>query len=803
MQRNGDTERPTLKRKTLTTAVSAALLMSGQVWAQAAGDDEDEADRAELGNITVTATRREQTVQDIPYNISAVGGSTIDDGKIVTSEELLRNVPGVAVVDQGFRNAGVVNHIIIRGLNVEGNANGDFALSSVDTVSTYVNDTPMFANFILKDLERVEILRGPQGTLYGSGSLGGTVRYMTRRPELGMAYGQVEGRYSQTDNSDGDNWSGDAIINLPIGDVAAFRFAGGTIDYDGITDYPNVYVLDQNRLPVAPDGVLADTAEYRFVEDADTVDIDYARASLLLEPNDWFSAVLTYQMQDDEIGGRTMQTRGNDGWGQPYEDNEIGSIQLEPSSREVDLASLEMEFDLGFATLTSSSSTYDHEGESISENTGFYAQNNWIAAFYYNYPRPMAEAQRTYGDDAFIQEIRLADTTGGLFDWLVGAFYMDQDLYATQTSWLRGFQRWADTAWGPGFVVNDNDFAYRRDENFTDQALFGEVTWHATDRLSLTGGARWFDNEYENDTLMQVGLYTSFNFDDMIRFTGSDSDVLFKGNFSFDLDNDHMLYGTISEGYRRGGANAVPLSGIFAEDPAWQTYEPDTVTNYELGIKGFFGSRTRYNASLFYVDWDNIQLNTATTNWGFFAAQNAGSARTQGIELELDTYLDGGFHLLAGYSYVDAELTEDFFSPVDTDFSNPIALDGTTLPGTPEHTINVAVDHSFNFADGLTWWNRIGAYYQSEIENAISQSPRFKETLSGFTLFDFVSTISGDRWSASFFIKNLTNEEGTTGVFKEEYMGSDPSQGYFGNGSKEFITRPRTIGVSGTWYFGD
>jgi iron complex outermembrane recepter protein len=198
---------------------------------------------------------------------------------------------------------------------------------------------------------------------------------------------------------------GDVMLNIPISDTLALRFNGGKIDYDGLTDYVNVYALDDNGIPVAPNGVLSTDATIVNKEDADTVEIGYGRLSLLFEPSESLRFVLAYQQQSDEVGGRRQQTLGTDGLGKPYDDYENGSIQLEPSSRDVNLTSLEAEMDLGFATLTSSSSYVDHEGESISENTGFYAQAGFLA-FYYNFPRPMASAVRTYGDQAFIKKLK-------------------------------------------------------------------------------------------------------------------------------------------------------------------------------------------------------------------------------------------------------------------------------------------------------------------------------------------------------------------------------------------------------------
>lgn len=794
---NSQNHLTSFKKSAVASAITAALFFSSGSSAEESTDE-----TAEKNNvITVTANRREQSILKVPFNISAISGDILNDAQITDAAELMRSVAGVAVVDRGHRNSGVINGIMIRGLNVDGSALGDYALSAVPTVSTYVNDTPVYANFILKDIDRVEILRGPQATLYGSGSLGGTVKYIVNRPELGEFSGKITAGMSSTDGSNGLSWDTDVILNIPLSDTAAIRFVGGKVDYAGITDYVNVYELDSNRVPIAPNGVFSTDESTRSVEDADTVDINHARISLLVEPNDQFSALLTYQTQSDNIGGRRQQTVGENGFGESYGDNEIGSVMLEPSSREVDLTSLEMDFDLGFATLTSSTSQYNQSGDSISENTGFYAQNNWLSAFYYNYPRPMAEAARTYSDEALVQELRIVSSGDSNLDYVVGIFYQDQDLVATQDSYLRGFTRWADAAFGGSFTMGDKDFAYSRTQNFKDKAIFGEMTYHFTDDYRMTFGGRFFRNQFVNDTDMTVGLWIGSP-TDSVNFVENDSGSLFKVNFAYDLAENQMLYGTISEGYRRGGTNAVPLTGTFAESAEWQTFAPDTDTNYELGIKGRTGSMN-YSLSAFYVDWKDIQINTATTFWGFFAAQNGGDASTKGIEVEIDGYLgdDQEWHYGIGYAYVNASLDEDMFAPGDLTRSFPIALAGTRLPGTSENTISAALTNTQNLSNGLYWVNRLGYYYQSDTENAISSSTRFKRNLKGFSIVDFSSSISSEKWAATLWIKNLTNQAGTTGIFTEQYMGTSPAQNYNGNGSKEFLALPRTIGLTVSYEF--
>jgi iron complex outermembrane receptor protein len=777
-----------VQKSKLTGAVSIGALLVGMASGGVAAAQETGS--TTVGEIVVTATRREQSVLDVPYNISAVSGAAIEDAKVADNAELMRGIPGVAVVDRGYRNAGVVNNVLIRGLNVDSNALGDYAVSSVAPVSTYLNDTPVFAGFLLKDLDRVEVLRGPQGTLYGSGSLGGTVRYITRAPRLGVFSGAANITSSSVEGSDSIGWAGDFTINVPLGETLALRATVSRLDYPGLTDYVNLYVLDNTGAPAAPGGILAPTASYTSRKDADTVEVWFGRVALRWAPGDRFDATLTYSSQSDEVGGRRQVTRGVDGYGNAYGEYENGSVQLEPSSRDVSLLGLEMNVDLGFATLTSSTSHYLHEGDSISENTGFYAQSGFLS-FYYNYPRPMASAVRSYSDEATIQEVRLVSKAGGPFDYVIGAYYNDDTLDSAQDSYLRGFKRWWDLWSGfPAAVSSDRDFLYRRHEEFTDKAVFGELTWHATDALALTGGVRWFENEAVNTTFIDVPLYTSLSQPVTAVFRSSESKALFKGNLSWAFSDDGLFYATVSEGYRRGGSNAVPLAGNFAEDPRWQIYKSDSVVNYEAGVKGRWGSFV-YDAAVFYVDWDDIQLNTATPNWGFYVVQNGGKARTYGLETSLDGRPTDSLHYTVGYTYTNAALSDDLVSPLGT----VLATDGSQLPGTPEHAVNLSMDYTWRLSDDLSVVARASGYYQSETRNALG-GPKFNTRLDGFQIWNASATVAKGDWAATLFVKNLFNEDGVTGEFTEAYMGTRPAVGYYGNASKEFISLPRTIGLS-------
>lgn len=751
----------------------------------------------ELDTIVVTAQGREQDIVAVPYNISAVSGETIEQQNILDTAELMRGVAGVAVVDRGARNSSVVSGLRIRGLNVDSSALGDYAVSATSTVATYVDKTPLFANFLLSDIDRVEVLRGPQGTLYGSGALGGAVRFLLRQPELGAWDARLSGSASSVSESGSIGWSGSGTLNVPVSDTLAMRFNVTVNDFPGATDYRNVYKLDANGLPTAPNGVLDDAAEYERVRDADFVRQNYGRASLLWKPSDRFDATLSYMAQADRFGGRRATSLGSDGWGVPYRDLEVGSVQLEPAARHVNLASLEANIDLGFATLTSSTSSYNHEGDITSENTGFYAQNGWLG-FYYNYPRPLASAVRGYGEKAFTQEFRLTSKSVGSFDYVLGAYYQDQDRFATQVSYLRGFKRWWDEAF-PGFedaVISDVDFDYRQDERFKEKALYGELTWHATDRLQFTGGFRHFRHDADTTVAQTTSNWASLVDSSLSQGDESDTRTLFKGNMSWFFTGESQLYATISEGYRRGGTNGTPTTGNFAEDPAWRTYRSDTVRNHELGVKGRVG-KAMYNANLFYVDWKDPQVNSATTFWGFFAVQNAQKASTRGVELELTGSVGAGFTYNLGYTYTKAQLEADATS---VDGAYIYGYKGDTLPGVPEHRFNAAGSYGIPMGNGLLTL-RGDVYYQSESENALSLNPKFQRTLDGFPILNASATYSIDKWDVTLWLKNIANEEGISGIYTEQYMGTAPAEGYYGNGSKALVALPRTLGLTVSYRF--
>ena len=809
---------PSYKKTKIAAAiavVTAIIPQASQVFAVESGT---------LEEIIVTATRREMNASDIPFNISAITGEEIDAANITDMQELMRAMPGISVSDGGGRFAENNNVITIRGLNVDPAAT-DRRFLSDPTVSTYVGDTPVFANFVLKDVKRVEAMRGPQGTLYGSGSLGGTVRFVMNEPATDGLDARIDTSVGTTSGSPGQNFSADIMLNIPLTDDLAFRFSSGIIDNDGVIDYVNVYATDNNGVPLAENGDIAyGKPIYKNNKQADTVDVDYARAAVKWTPNDNFEATLTHMNQTGEYGGRRQVTTGQDGWGEYYEDYEIGAVINEPSSNESEFTSLEMTYDLGFATLSSSTSHYDRSYEGTSDNTGFFAAKGWLNYYGYGYmPRPAMAAERQNSEKAFVQELRLVSNGNQNIDWTIGAFYMDQEASAAQQTRARGFQEWWAAASGPvpyqgyladppynyiGLYYNPDSnitFDWTHDRDFTDFALFGEVTWDLSETVAATIGARYFDNE--DKVVSQTAFPIFYVYNPVVEDTQEDDDILLKFNLAWDYNDTTMVYGTISEGYRRGGTNAAPVrpDESFPNDPEWGSFGSDMVMNYEIGIKRQKDS-FNFTAAAFYVDWSDPQVNVATPSGAYYAVANGDSASSVGLETEFNWAVSDAVTVFGGYTYVDASLTKDLYlhdsSELTSGKSALRATDGAQLPGTAKNTINIGAKHETILDNGLLLVSRIDGYYQSEVENSILNiDPDWAATLPGFDLWFMSTTLVSEHWTASLVAKNLFNERGTVATYKEEYMTSDIANGFYGTGQKDFITAPRTITLKASYRF--
>jgi len=803
--------------------------------------DEDTAN--DIEEVIVTATSRETTIFEVPYNISAVSGSDIDSRGIQDTAELLRSFAGISTIDRGSRNAGTINNIRIRGLNVDSNALQDYPVSAAASVSTYVDKTPVFANFLLKDLNRVEVLRGPQSTLYGSGALGGTVRYITNKPSFEEFSSKVNLTASQVKGSEdiGDNV--DVVINIPILSNIAYRFVSSKADYPGVTDYVNVHevsdlpafdpygigLIDASKgVPTLRNGFgtlldfMTSPPVINTVEDADTVDIEFFRHKVLIDLSDNVELLVTSTTQEDMIGGRRAPSTGlryelNDSCvsllatdcfsTSSYGDYENGAVMLEPSEREVSLNTIELNFDGSNADLEVSLSNYERQAKSITDNTGFFANGGFLTSaaggYYYDPfaaggifavpPRPYVSADRQYDNNGKTFEVRLISEKSELVDYVFGFFMQKESLTRMQQTYIKGVNAWNGFYWGVDYIVDplEKDFDYKVSESFRQKAAYGELTFHMSDVFDLTLGFRHFSLHAKGNSDMGFALYDlgpSIGIHD-----NDESDTLYKLNLAYMPKQRQTWYATLSEGFRRGGVNAVPTQGSFVEESGWVPFDSDSVRNLEFGTKGVTKRDIYYNISLYRVDWDDPQLNTDTPNYSFYAVINGDEAQTTGMDIELKGSA-GQLDWDLGYAWNKSDLRSDLLTP--SSVPSVYAPRRTGLPGTPEDMVNAGLAYTHYLDNGLGIVHRANMYYQSVMNNHLSTNIGYSQLLDSFTIADLSTTIFSDDMYISLFIKNVMNERAVTGMFKSESFGPNPSAGFYGSNDREFIALPKTVGIS-------
>ncbi|WP_289031292.1 TonB-dependent receptor [uncultured Paraglaciecola sp.] len=808
------------KPNKLSVAICCAFMGSPALsMAQTAPEDTSQKNK-DIETISVTATRRETTIQEVPYSISAYGGEALENAGITDFSSIARSIPGLTLTDVGRGKNGISSGIIMRGLNLTGGAQEDFAMTTDPVVSIYLGETPLFANLELRDMNRVEVLKGPQSTLYGSGSLGGTIRYIPNKPEFDEVSGKAQAKLSSTDGAGDLNHDVEFTLNVPLSDTFAIRGVITQLANGGYIDSDYIAGLDANNQP---------TGEYFTAKDINDEDVAMARISARWLPTDKTEVLLTYNMQKDDVQGSSASSEGLDGY-------QSAAKIIEQFERETSITSLVIEHELGFADFTSSTSITSNEAESTYDQSYNYGHSTWWGPYYVSYygytggNSPAAEVivgEKTYKTDTITQEFRLAGSADDSVDWLLGVYYNSVDFEADAYDYVYGLDA-AFNITNP--VGTDVGYGNIQETEFEDYAIFGEVTYYPTDELSITAGLRYFEQnfyakqevllpaceEFWNTTLgfFSCGDTENSGIDPRGYAAGEDekdfSDLLYRLNIAYDIDLDTKVYLNISQGFRHGGANGLPTTGIFAEGEEYLFFEPDKSTNYEVGVKGnMFDSNLYYSATAYYIDWEDPILLVQSPAGGFPAMINAQSAVSKGIEVELNASLTENLKLNFGYTYTNAELTEDFVAP-DGSFG---AADGESLPGIPESTLVSSLIFTQELGDGeLT--AQIGVSFKDEFTTGYAEPSIFYETgydeIPSSTLWNASVRYDIDQWSVALFAENLLNADDATASDGDGKYIINEAAGEVKAGEQYDIAqlgdqlyrvRPRTVGISVSYKF--
>ena len=792
----------------------------------AAAESASSADASDV--IIVSGTRRDVSITRSPINIAAVGAATLQEERINDVKDLGAFTPGITVGATGPRGSG---SIVMRGLSANGT--GVSGLNFDNSLGTYLGEVPLYLDFKLIDIERVETLLGPQGTLYGLGTLAGAIRYIPGRPDASGFSGSAHGRLYDVAHSDGVGYVGDVTLNIPIvQDVLAFRTATGYYYDPGFIDYPYVVREPGVSLP-QPGGVdnpLGSTDD-RQLNFNPHKDVNWERTFTtrnqlgLTIPG--FTAYASYVFQQTRTDGSQSNTHSVLGEGR-YEN---ASRYLEPSNRKSHLASLEMELEIGDIMEVVSATAFTKTiGHSVGDVTDL------LLDLDYGYELFPAFAGFTTSDNTrkqFNQEIRFVSAHGGPISWVIGGFYNRMTYRADGVERLPGFAEFAASPEGSAIYGGYYDGLIRPDGaeyvSFTDSkdeemAAFGEVSYRPIEQWQITGGVRYFKYDTSitggSDTPMTPGgrsrmPYPSLEIAESRIRSGeaSDDGVVWKANTSYEITPDLMVYATYSTGYRIGGVNRVvpcitplPPGQNLCALPHELEYGPDKVKNHELGVRAtLLEGRVNTNLSVFRVDWDGIQLRSSTANGNIGITANGGKARSEGVDFSFNARLTPQLTLRGNYSYLDARLLTDVpdllsinpaFNPDPSD-PTPDRVDvyaGDRLPGSASNSGALAAIYTVPFGDDDLSFNWTATYTGSRLTRPGARGGG--EELPGYMLHRASVTYRAvDGWEFSLFANNIFNKYAITGVSQDLTRYNQVNDGVIGRYYSRGVLQPRVVGI--------
>jgi iron complex outermembrane recepter protein len=731
-----------------------------------------------LEEVIVTAQKRSERVEDVPLSLSVLTGDDISRRGLVNAEDYLRGLPGVN--QQADLYGGT---IVIRGIETHPSFQNSFTGA---TVGTYFGETPTTStagllggsnvDTKLVDIERVEVLRGPQGTAFGDASLGGTVRVIPAAPKLDRFEGTVSAGYSATSGFGGSNYTTQGIVNIPlIDDKLAIRAVAYRFENSGY--YRNIAASDPTfqSTVVVPNGSQAFAVDVPRVGDFEA---SGARVAALFKPTDDLKFTLSYLSQTTETDGIPVATVGT------FEQAvlQVPSALVERGQRggladsKIRIANAVMEYDLHWADLLASYSDI---------NSGSLTQTSYTA---YTAGLPLAAVYDSSHRE-HVGELRIATKLDGAWNALAG-LYADKHLDDSVAPYYWGGDP-ATNPFGPGIV----GVVGNRPEidDVKQRAAFGEVSWKFLPGFTLTGGAR----AYHYDT--------SAHFD-KIGFFGSGTDfrevaasgATYRGNLSYKL-GDALLYASWSQGFRLGRAQE-PVPASFCDKngdgivdgttnitiDSTGRVTSDHVTNYELGAKmSLFDRRVTMDAAVFQIDWTNIPIAFAAPpapkGCGIGYTANAGDARSNGVEFQTSWLATDAFRIDAGGSWTNARLV--IAAPAID------AAAGARLPGSSKVNANLSLQYSFDVI-GLPANVRADSIYVGHLFTTLAEAPNSEA--GGYLKLDLSGRLVIKNLDLDLFVHNVTNNDAFT--LRDPFTGS-------GNPFYGYRLQPRTIGINATAHF--
>jgi len=767
-----------------------------------------------IEEIVVTARKRgsAESIQDIGGSIQVLGGNTLEEKVALSFADYLREVPSLSANSSGAGQA----QLSMRGISAARLNHANPNIPS--TVSMYFDETPVSTSGFnpdtaLFDLERLEVLRGPQGTLFGASSMSGAIRVIPIEPTTdGVSFFTSASGFTTEDGS--DSYTGHGVLNLPLSETLALRGLAYNVSNGGYID--NVY-----------------TGE----EDYDDEQITGGRLTGLWDATDSLTAKATVIYQNSNSDGRPQEQRLNDpaetttgngyGLALPSETldqliitDELQNVKFVDNTFEDEfyLASLQFDLELGDYSLTSITSYFDREMENTLDDTrrtrnllglansfGASAQPVFAlgdfdpvtldAAIYLD----AVDLQNKTENEKFTQEFRVASRYTGPLNFVAGVFYEDDSRNLDQVNQLDGLDAWIaspndlDGFFLGGTFGSPLDNAYfdgTFDVDTSQIAVFAEASYAFGD-FELTGGGRYFD--YEQRAFIRWQGWVEFS-DDLLDETTSESGFNPKAELTWRPSDDTTLYTSAAKGFRLGSVQQF-INPVFCQDELATlgfdgvptTIDSDSLWNYEAGVKqsNLLGGSTSANLSVYQMNWEDARTQTFLS-CGWIAEFSVVDIVSQGIELEVESRPTDRLALNLALAYNQSEVDGDL-APSDP----PIAADGDEAPFTPDWKATVGfryeVPQAFNNMD---WHLRGDASYVGSQFNELGTLQLERVEIPSNTVMNLYTGITGDRWEFSLFLRNLTNERIVMGADTDRQR---PAQ--------LMIGRPRNMGAKLSFSF--
>jgi outer membrane receptor protein involved in Fe transport len=762
--------------------------------------------------IVVTAQKRATALQEVPFSIAAMTNEDIKESGATNIVEIARNVPGLYISDLGPGQS----QVAIRGISAGQVVRDQPGVK--ESVGIYLDESPVSVALFtpdldLYDLDRIEVLRGPQGTLYGAGNDAGTVRYITAQPQIGKFGGSLDLTFNGISNGELGNAVRGAV-NVPLGEIAAMRAVGYYNELAGFIDshYPD-----------------RDTRQ-----DVNSGRRTGGRVAFRIEPNENITItprVVYQRLRTDgypridvySILGNPYTTTET-----PVDPGERGQVTQfrEGIDDEFTLADLKLDFGFGAIGLTSVTSYVDRDVEVLrdaSQLTGSVTIDLGGTDAQARLNSPLYD---TTDLKTFSQEIRLASIEEGPFQWVGGVFYQQYDKEYGQNLPTPGYDALSMSLIG----LDSSDFNAPPDTpffsdlsyDFSQFAVFGEATYRFNSHLALTGGLRYYDFS-EDRTLTFAGLFADQGYEDEPGSTESDG-FSPRVILSYNVDKDMQFTAQYSRGFRLGGINDPLNVGLCSNADlitytGFENWDDEEVDNFEIGTKTrLAGGRVTFNASVFYTKIDGLQVIADAGTCSSRVIINA-DAETPGAEFELYVRPDDRWDLGLSATYVKAEITRSFLAN-----GQPVAgiREGNQLPTSPELQAVGTAAYNFPMGQDKQSYIRFTVQYvgssftqlgdEEPNFGLISSSPtrpagsarlidlgnvnvtniNFNPELPSYSIGNLRWGVSTDQWEAALFVNNIWDERAFLSVDRER--GRSARVGYLTN-------TPRTYGVNFRWNF--